>query len=397
MTYHRILVPVDNSRHSDAAVQTAADWAVRLGSTVVGFHVYAARLHETRFRQMESGLPEPYRAEAALQHQRSVHETLIGEGLCIISESYLDHAEELCRAVGAPYQRRHVEGRNYVEILRELGRDSYDVVAMGALGLGTRQRTLIGGVAERVLRRAPVDALLVRPAQPESRGVMVAVDGSSCSFQAVETALYLGRALSQPVEVVTVFDPQFHIVAFRSITQVLSREASKLFRFQDQQKLHEEIIDKGLEKLYRGYLDVAAGMAEQAGQQVATTLLTGKPFQRVLDHAGQRNCAVLVVGRFGLHRTEYADLGNTSENVARLAGCSVLVVAGELASPPEQPAPAEAAPGIAWTPEAETRLQNVPPFARGMARQAIEDYARGQGYAAITPAVMSEARQKVGM
>ena len=91
--YHRILVPVDNSRHSDEAVRVTANWAERLGSTVVGFHVYAAGLHEDRFQQMEPGLPERFQAPEQLQHQRAVHETLISEGLRIISESYLDHAQ----------------------------------------------------------------------------------------------------------------------------------------------------------------------------------------------------------------------------------------------------------------------------------------------------------------
>jgi len=395
--YQRILAPVDNSRHSDEAVRLAARWADRLGATLAGFHAYAAGLHETRFKQMEPGLPERYQAPEELQRQRSVHETLISEGLRIVSDSYLDHAETLCRELEVPFERRLAEGRNYVEILREIDRDGYDLVALGVLGLGARRRSLIGGVSERVLRRSSIDVLLARKALPQSRGVMVAIDGSPNSFKAVERALLLGKALEEPVEVVTVYDPQFHVVAFRSIANVLSEEGARLFRFQEQQKLHEEIIDKGLAKLYRGHLKTAKVMAEEAGQQVQATLLEGKPLQRVLDYAGKRKPALLVAGRHGLHRTAYAEIGSTSENLARLSKCSVLVVNGELTMKREPPGQTESQPAISWTSEAEARLESVPPFARGMARQAIEEYARRHGHPEVTPEVMTEARAKMGM
>ncbi|MBI2265159.1 MAG: universal stress protein [Armatimonadetes bacterium] len=71
--YERILIPVDNSRHSKAAVT----WGVRLarsfGSSITGLHVFAARLHDDRFKQMEVTLPERYQEEKTLSHQRLVH------------------------------------------------------------------------------------------------------------------------------------------------------------------------------------------------------------------------------------------------------------------------------------------------------------------------------------
>lgn len=334
--YQRILVPVDNSKYSDEGVRVAASWAERLGATITGFHVYAAGLHETRFQQMESGLPSHYQAPDKLQHQRSVHETLISEGLRLISESYLNHAEEICRELEVRFEHRLAEGRNYVEILREIERDGYDLVALGHLGLGASQRSLIGGVSERVLRRCSLDVLLVRKSLPESSGIMVAIDGSSNSFTALNAALRLSMALEQPVEAVSVFDPQFHIEAFRRIGDVISKEAGELFRLQEQRLLHEEIIDKGLERLYLGYLENAVRMAEVLGKQIRTSLLEGKPFEQILRHANDQKPSLLIVGRFGQHRTEYADMGNTSENLARLAGCSVLIVGGESTATEDQ-------------------------------------------------------------
>ena len=47
-----IYVPVDNSDHSNRAVACASRWA-RRSAKLVGCHVYAAKLHDYRFRQME--------------------------------------------------------------------------------------------------------------------------------------------------------------------------------------------------------------------------------------------------------------------------------------------------------------------------------------------------------
>lgn len=56
-----------------------------------------------------------------------------------------------------------------------------------------------------------------------------------------------------------------------------------------------------------------------------------------------------------------------------------------------------AAPTIAWTADAEARVERIPAFIRAMARRAIERFAAERGYATITPAVMDEARATFGM
>ncbi|OGL00484.1 MAG: protochlorophyllide oxidoreductase, partial [Candidatus Rokubacteria bacterium RIFCSPHIGHO2_02_FULL_69_13] len=47
---------------------------------------------------------------------------------------------------------------------------------------------------------------------------------------------------------------------------------------------------------------------------------------------------------------------------------------------------------MAWSGEAEARVERIPSFIRPMARKAIERYAEGKGYRTITEAVMDEAR-----
>ncbi len=55
--YQRIYVPVDNSEYSDRAVDCGIDLARAFGARLAGSHVYAASMHDYRFRQMEYTLP----------------------------------------------------------------------------------------------------------------------------------------------------------------------------------------------------------------------------------------------------------------------------------------------------------------------------------------------------
>lgn len=394
--YQRILVPVDNSRYSDAAVRLAATLAQHWGSSVVGLHVYAAQLHERRFLQMEPGLPDQYQSGEELQRQRSVHESLISKGLRLISESYLDHARERCQEEGVSFEGRLAEGRNYEEIIKEVGTGEYDLVVLGALGLGARRRSLIGSVCERVLRALSGDVLVARDGYQQPQGIMVAIDGSPNSCQALENGLALGSALGQPVEVVTVYDPQFHIVAFQRLAKVLSEEAASLFRFKEQEQLHAETIDKGLERLYRGYLQKGAELAAALGQEVQTTILTGKPFQRILDYVEEQRPWMLVAGRFGQHGTELSDIGSTTENLVRLAPCSVLVAGGTVDLPEVHQQITEEQPRMPWTAEAEARLRRISAFARPIVREAVEGYAQDHHLSQVTVETMVQAREAMG-
>ncbi len=77
----RLLVALDQSDYSLRAMQEMTRLAASANGEITGIHAYAARLHDRRFKQMEGGLPERYQRESEMEHQRDVHEDLIGMGL----------------------------------------------------------------------------------------------------------------------------------------------------------------------------------------------------------------------------------------------------------------------------------------------------------------------------
>ncbi|MBI2536844.1 MAG: universal stress protein [Gemmatimonadetes bacterium] len=120
--YREVFVPVDNSQHSDWAVDRAIELCRVSGGRVTGNHVYAARLHDVRFRQLETGLPAQFQTPEEIKRQRKIHDKLIEKGLQLIADSFLDQVANRCEQAGVPVTRQLLEGINYEEIVNEVNR-----------------------------------------------------------------------------------------------------------------------------------------------------------------------------------------------------------------------------------------------------------------------------------
>jgi len=211
MDYRNIMAAVDNSDYSTHGVELGIEIAKAFGGAITGVHVFAAKLHDWRFRQMEGGLPEQFRFEGELEKQREIHDTLITKGLNIITDSYLDAVEERCRGAEIALTRKSLEGKNYKALVEDIIQSQYDMVIIGAIGLGVVKENMLGSVCERVVRRVNSDVLVARNNTQRFRGgkIMVGVDGSPESFGALQIALSLSQKLSASVEVVSAYDPYF--------------------------------------------------------------------------------------------------------------------------------------------------------------------------------------------
>ncbi|MBI4537352.1 MAG: universal stress protein [candidate division NC10 bacterium] len=388
--YKHIYVPIDNSEHSNAAIELAVALGKAFGATLVGSHVYAARMHDYRFRQMEYTLPPEYQDEEELEKQRRIHDSLITMGLQLISDSYLEVLAQKAAAAGLPCKKAMMDGKNYAELVRDIQRSACDLVVIGALGMGAVKHSSLGSVCERTVRRITTDVLVVKSvASPEALpgGPIVAgIDGSPQSYAGLQAAMALGKAFHRPVEAVAVYDPVLHYTVFHSLASVLTAKAARVFRFKEQEQLHEEVIDTGLAKIYQSHLEVARQVAHEAGVDLTVTLLDGKAFERILRHADQREAWLLVLGRVGVHSHETMDLGATTENLLRLAPCHVLITSRKFTPPMDVKADAS----ITWTPEAEARMERVPGFVKAMARTAVLRFALERGHSVITNSVIEQ-------
>lgn len=428
--YREVLVPVDNSDPSHWSVDRAIEICRRSGGRITGNHVYAARLHDVRFRQLETGLPAQFQTPEEIKRQRKVHDKLIEKGLQLISDSFLDQTDKRCQTAGVPLTRQLLEGINYDEIVREANRGdgrlpsligfdpniahkydggettrgdvrldadgrivaedeeqdeklagssgrAYDLLVMGAHGIGRQPFSQLGGVTARVIRKVEKDVLVVRNGRPLAEGRwMVCVDGSSYAYKALRVALEMAREYRAKLYVCSAFDVEYHHVVFGNIKDVLSVQASKVFKFEEQEELHNNIIDKGLLKLAQANLKRATVMAAEYPEvELETQILIGKPFQCILQWAEEVDPSMLIVARHGGHRIDGTDLGSQADNLVRLAQTNVLLVGTQDVRPDEIPwIEEDGEKGLEWAPDAEVRILRVPPFALGIARKAVEEF-----------------------
>ena len=288
-----------------------------------------------------------------------------------------------------------MDGKHHIEILKDLAGSQHDLVVIGALGIGRARDSVIGSVCERVARQSDRDLWVVKhvpePGETERDTILVGIDGSPQSFGALMTAIDLAGTFGKKVEAIAVYDPYLHYSVFNGIVGVLTEQAAKVFRFEEQNQLHEEIIDTGLAQIYQSHLEVGERMGSEAGVAIKKTLLDGKPFQKILDHARKTNPWLIVMGRIGVHSPkDETGLGSNSENVLRAAPCDVL-----LSTRLEVPRlDVRAEETIRWTPEAESRMTHVPEQVKGIARTGVLRLALEKGHSVITSAVIDEAMDR---
>src|SRR5687767_618231 len=132
-------------------------------------------------------------------------------------------------------------------------------------------------------------------------------------------------------------------------------------------------------------------MGAEKGVSIKKTLLDGKPFQKILDHARKTNPWLIVLGRIGVHSPkDETGLGSNAENVLRAAPCDVLL-STRLETPRLD---VRAEETIRWTPEAEARMSNVPEQVKGIARTGVLRLALEKGHSVVTNAVIDEAMDR---
>ncbi len=428
--YREIFVPVDNSEHSHWAVDRAIEFCSHSDGQITGNHVYAARLHDVRFRQLETGLPAQFQSAEEIKRQRKIHDKLIEKGLQLISDSFLDQTSKACDAAGVTLTRQLLEGIHYEEIIREanaghgqlpslIGFDpniadkydggdkvrsdvaidedgriiaedeehdeklagssgrKYDLLVIGAHGIGKQPYSQLGGMISRVIRGVEKDTLIVRDDKALANGNwIICVDGSSYAYKAMRLALEMAREFGAKLHVCSAFDVEYHHAVFGNIKDILSVQASKVFKFEEQEELHNNIIDKGLLKLAQANLKRAQVMADEFPDvEVETQILIGKPFQCILQWIEELEPSLVVLARHGGHRVEGTDMGSQSDNLCRLAPSNILLVGTQDVRPDDIPwIEEDGETGLEWSPDAEVRILRVPSFALGIARKAVEEY-----------------------
>lgn len=400
--YDRILVALDGSKSSRHAGEAAIVLATAMGSSVTACHIYGVDIHRHRFIDMEPGLPANYQQKETLSELRTAHDRLIREGFLALSAGYVDDFMNSARNAGIAAESVAFEGRSYTGILHLAKTRRCDLICLGADGLGAIGNGMLGGTTTRVLYSAPCDVLIARN-EPSNRMILTGVDGSPEALKSVAIAVKLGAAMRKEVRMVAAYDPDFHTQVFGAVAESLSPERQKETGLIDQEKLHDEIINDGLGKLYTDFLNEAVQRFNNEDVDVTTSLVTGKAYHALDTQARNLDADLIVISRHGHHREPSSHLGSNAEGLLRTTSTNVLLVGGiedklsdsksmsrikEIGRPEST---------LTWDSDAETRLQRVPSFVRSMAKRAVENSVRKSGKKRVSADDFDSVAAQFGM
>ncbi len=183
-----------------------------------------------------------------------------------------------------------------------------DLIVMSSHGYSGLTRWVLGSVAEKVLRGAPCPVLVIRSPRP-ARHILIPLDGSALSEQALTPGLDLAAGLSAEVTLL------------RAIPRVDAQEIEQLD--QAERGLGRRLEEELREDAGQSLRNLAATRPEM---RIKTAVVNEPAADSILDYAEKHATDVIAMsshGRTGLGRWVY---GSVTEKVLRGAHHSMLVV-----------------------------------------------------------------------
>ena len=199
------------------------------------------------------------------------------------------------------------------EIVRTAREWGADLVVLGARGLGRVKRFLLGSVSLAVARHASCPVLVVKGRVGKLERVLVGMDGSDDSFQALRFLLSLPLARQSKLRLLSVVEPvRYPTSAPGALRGQLTRMLKKIENERRGQ------LESALEK--------AAAELEGSMTRVTRSTPSGDPADVIVAAAAAHDADLIVVGARGLGGMSRLLLGSVSEKVLRYARCPVLIV-----------------------------------------------------------------------
>lgn len=398
--YKNILVALDGSIPSRFAGEAAIRLSTALGCRITACHVYGIDIHRSRFSDMEPGLPRQYQEENKLMYLRSSHSKLMSEGFRALSIGYVEQFVTDCRKLDIPIESVAIEGRSYTGILQLAMEQKFDLIILGANGIGAIGDGLLGGTTSRILYNAPCDLLVIRCGLDDGP-ILTGVDGSKESLEAVTKAANLGYALKKDIHILAAYDPVFHVRVFNTLAKSFPKERQEEIGLAEQEKLHNDIINEGLQKLYAEFLTQAKQQISGNDIAITTFLATGKAYNALNLQAEKSGTNLVILSRYGNHVQRNSLIGSNAENFLRITNSNVLISGG--VSKIDNDIKTNSVETIVetssliWDQDAQARLERVPVFARTMAKRAVENAVQKLGKHSVSAADFNSIAAQFGM
>ncbi len=298
----RFLVPVDGSESGKNAAYLAGSLAVSLGDRVKGItllHVLAGGYLSRHMVNIDK------RTEYILENIsfKKLRQEYV-ERECA---PFMEECASVLRALGvkAPVDQKVLDGRPADKIIEEAESGAYSTIIMGRRGLSPVKELLLGSVTSKILHLSHHPSLyVVGQDMPDEKtclvpGILIPVDGSSCSMAAVREAAVFGKGMPDCVN---------KIVLLRVIDLATYEERTS--KGESPEADAEKILSQAAQIL------MDAGISEHKVKKVAKY---GRPVTTILDLAAEEDINIIIIGRYGRSALKDMFVGGVSSQVLHRA------------------------------------------------------------------------------
>jgi nucleotide-binding universal stress UspA family protein len=264
-----LLVPLDGSQLSEAALPAAAYLARKLGAQVTLLHL------------IESNAPSQVHGE---RHLRSVDE----------AEAYLREVAGRAFPPGVPVDVHvHSTQINNVAhgILEHAAEEDYDLVVMCAHGRGGLKQYVLGGIAQEVVTDGRKPVLLIpvendTPPRFDVRQIMVALDTNMEHSRSLEPSAALAKACAATLHALTVIPTVGTLPQDEAFLGKLLPLTANALLEQDEDKA-------------AAYVNAQLEPIRREGVTTTVTVRRGDPSTMIVDEAEKIGADVIALGTHG--------------------------------------------------------------------------------------------------
>jgi len=164
-----ILVGVDGSQNSYAALLNAANLAKATGCRIDAVAVYDPYLHSGVFTNIAGVLPEEKQEKFNFTAQEQLHDEIIDDGLEELYQSNLEQGVQLVKEMGVEINAEVLKGKVFPQIHHHAARIDAGLIVMGRWGLHKEASTLIGSNTHNLARICTTNLLIVNEPTKEIR------------------------------------------------------------------------------------------------------------------------------------------------------------------------------------------------------------------------------------
>jgi nucleotide-binding universal stress UspA family protein len=134
------LVPLDGSEHSNRALEAAVQIAKKVGGKITLSHVYS----------VSPSAITPMQVYRYAQAMRKNGKAVLAEG------------KKKAKAEGVQVETLLLDGHTVEEILKTAREGNFNLIVIGARGMGRMKELLMGSVSDGVTKHAPCPVLVIR-------------------------------------------------------------------------------------------------------------------------------------------------------------------------------------------------------------------------------------------